>query len=608
MGIRLHLILTLFAAILLAGCRGGETPPLVSLSAQTDAPVTLPPLITSVPLSNTATRAVTTAKTPRPTATRPPTRTPMPTPVENQRATPEPTFTPPPTHTPQPTATPDPVGNWQVPVVDLHWAEKGYYYSTWMNDASIILEGAQLGMIVLDARTGEMLSILTPTPKVIVDDKAWLREPSSAGDFEIACTEAGLAMYHLPDRQLISQSGSLISNCHSVLWNNDASAASFISDAGDVYVWWSDGTPPRLVGKGLGATLSDLALWSPDNKKLLVVGHLISNTEATFNIAYSDGRSVKTTGAIIEVGNQWEGSTTWFTNEIVRNIRGYRYSYEDYYHADSGKFLIRNSIGEGGGQEAFLSPDQRWLVLEASPNADRWEDLYTFSAEDETLLVLYDLKALKKHVWASGQPSHTRSAGTSFEFIGWNADSSRFYFAHFPFGHLSSDLPTGYLVLDRGSLQTQLVVPNVLYTQPSRDSQHIFMVTAGQIEPNMAYGVQAAVYTLDGKPVTQPQRIAEQLPFDELNPTDFFNEGSYDPYSDLIPSRWNRDSTQVAFAIPGGEVWLMGTDGSVQLLLSDLPFVEEYWQEDVRFSWPPEGNFLFFRWGDHAWIAQIHGP
>ena len=514
-----------------------------------------------------------------------------------------------PTHTPQPTATPEPVGNWQVPVVDLHWAENGYdSISYWTDSSSVLLESSSLGSVIVNAASGETTLRKNESGDEEYDEDAYFAF-SDDYEYQIACTDAGLEMQRLSDEQLLSQTDIVLDVCYQVLWAGDDSAASFVTNDGEVFVWKIDGSAPYQVGKARPYTL---APWSPDNKKLLVLrgAASMSPSDATFNIIYLDGRPMKETGAIIEAGNEWEPNhITWFTNDIVRNFIGCvipNYCMQDFYHADSGKFLIRNSIGEMGGQEALLSPDERWLVLEAAPNADKWEDLYTFSGEDETYLVLYDLKSLRKLIWAKGQPDFSGSGGLSFQFIGWSADSRQFYFTHYPFGNLSTGLPFGYTSLDRSSMKMQLLIPSVLYTQFSRDRQHIFMVTAEQTEPNMAYGVQAAVYTLDGKPVTQPQRIAEQLPFDELNPTDFFNEGSYDPYSDLIPSRWNRDSTQVAFAIPGGEVWLMGTDGSVQLLLSDLPFVEEYWQEDVRFSWPPEGNFLFFRWGDHAWIARLH--
>ena len=223
-------------------------------------------------------------------------------------------------------------------------------------------------------------------------------------------------------------------------------------------------------------------------------------------------------------------------------------------------------------------------------------------------LLLYDLKSFRKLIWAKGEHAELDDASMSFQFVGWSTDSRQFYFVHYPFANLSTGLPTGYTRLDRSSLKTQVIIPNVLYTQPSRDRQYVFIVSAERIEPDIAYNVQAAVYTLDGTPVTRLQSIAAELTFDELNPTDFYNAGGYSPHPDLFPSRWNQDSTAVAYALPSGEVWQMGTDGSVQLLVSGLPFPEEYWQEEVSFSWSPEGHYLLFRWGDHAWIAQVGNP
>jgi hypothetical protein len=343
----------------------------------------------------------------------------------------------------------------------------------------------------------------------------------------------------------------------------------------------------------------------------LALDRVLYADEATFNIVYPDGKPMHITRAVIEAGNNWgPENLTWLTNDIVWSIRGCvlpNYCLQDYYHAESGKFLIRNEVNDGGGQDAVLSPDQRWLVMEVSPYADNWGKRYTYDVQ-ETLLVLYDLKLLEKHVWTEAGPYRgSYYPGVSFEFIGWHADSSQFYFAYYPFGNLSADLPVGYSALDPNTLKTRQMIPDVVFTSLSPDGLSILIITADRIENHMAFNLKGAVYTLDGKPVTETQPIAEQLEFDALNPTDFFDQGSYIANFDPIPARWNKYSTEVVFAGPGGDVWLMSTNGETRQIASDLP-VGGRWQENVSLGWSPNGQFLLIRWGTRGWIAQIHNP
>ena len=107
--------------------------------------------------------------------------------------------------------------------------------------------------------------------------------------------------------------------------------------------------------------------------------------------------------------------------------------------------------------------------------------------------------------------------------------------------------------------------------------------------------------------MVNPQLIAEQLPFDELHPTDFYSESDYDPYPDLIPAQWNTDSTEIIFTGPEGKIWLMSASGESRRIGSNLP-LKENWQEDVILSWSPGGQFLLIRWGDNGWLARIHNP
>ena len=551
--------------------------------------------------------------TAHPTATPRPTNTPQPRPTRTN--TPQPTHT----HTSTPLPTLAPVGNWLMPAIELQLAPatkvEGWNsylppYANWVDDRSVAVKDQEKNIVIVDAYSEEVISVATPTPYATadLDYQHWLSTPSRTEDFEIVCSETGLEMIRLPSRELISHSNLPVSRCRFVNWASNGSAASFITDQEEVFIWRTDGTDPYQVGDGW------YGIWSPDSDKLLIINSIPARNPdvATFNIAYADGKPMRITGAVIETGNQWElpGSLIWFTNDIVRNKKGCvipNYCYQDYYHAESGKFLIRNDIFDIGGQEAVLSPDQRWLAMEVLSNAENWDELYAANADTSTRWILYDLKHLTSHTWTKAKPGLRSSPGLCIEFVGWSADSSQFYFVYYPFSYRSTDLPAGYSRLDRNTLKTRLLVPNVIFTKLSPDSQFIFIVTAERIEEQMAYGVKAAIYTLEGEPITEPQFFADQLQFEALHPTDFYKAGSYDSHPDPIPVQWNHNSAEIVFAGPNGDLWLQNTNGETIQIVSALP-VEPYWQEKVRFSWSPDGRLLLFHWGQRAWIIQIHQP
>jgi hypothetical protein len=525
-----------------------------------------------------------------------------------------PTTAPPPTIKPSntilptnhPLNTPVTTGSWEVPVVEVRqWSEGDYIARGWIDNASIAFEGKDSNTFILD-RTGNLLSWATPTPYPTIGFPQRMSAPSGKGEFEIYCGESGVKMVRLPGRELISQSNLPVGDCISVSWAHDGAAASVVTDQRDVYVWRTDGSEPYWVGQ---AASGSTAKWSSDDHKLLVFDYVPEAGEATFNIVYPDGKSMSITGARIEAGNEWAPENlTWLTEDIARNMIGCvipNYCLHDYYHVATGKFLIRNSIGESGGQNALLSPDQRWLAMEVSPHADVWDERYSFDITEKTLLVLYDLGQQQKLVWAESEPVLPALPGVSFEFIGWSNDSNQFYFVYYPLGRLSTDLPAGYTRLDRNTLKTELLVPNVVYSKLSPDGQFIFIVTAEQIEEQTAYGLSAGIFTLDGRSVEQVS-LADQLEFEVLAPTDFYNQEDFDPYPDLIPAEWNDRAIEIVFSDPEGDLWLMSTIGEKEKIASSLP--SENLQENPGFFWSPNGVHLLILWGEHAWVAQIHKP
>jgi len=437
----------------------------------------------------------------------------------------------------------------------------------------------QINIYQIDALAGKVVAIATPDYSTFF---AALTQKSE--NYEIECSDQGQKMYHLPDRQLVSEASLLASSCYSVEWAKNEAAASLVSDEGDVYVWRTDGTAPFVVGSAMP---SSGAAWSPNSSQLVVTSLTTEGGSGTFNIAYLDGKPMQITGATIEAGNGWDPTNVlWLTNTIVQNMRqcgdgGACLSYS-YYDANTGKYLIGYIVDAhlGEGQFALLSPNEQWLALDTYLNEDVWEQRYSY---ENRVMVLYDLKNHKKHVWANGDDSYA--------FSGWASDSREFYFVRYPFEGQKPGTLLGLIALDPFTLKTKVVIPNVLLASESPDHNSIFVIPAATIRTWQAIQLQAAVYTPAGKRITPLQDVANHLDFENLG-------------SVLIPSEWSHKSNQVVFADSSGNLWLFNSEGKSTRLASSLP--TEEWPEETAFKWSPDDRRLFVYRAHRAWVVTIN--
>lgn len=527
---------------------------------------------------------------PLPTATSTPPRNPTSTSTRLPAPTRRPTFTPTSPATNSPTRTPLPTVAWTLPAIEIDGWLSGAY-ATWESNLSIRAASFPT-TIYVDALSGRVTSVATATPF----PEGLYRGPPSAksAHFEITCSEGDLQLHRLPERTLLGEAPILVSYCNSVQWARDESAASIVSDDGSVFVWRRDGTAPYVVGQALPTTL---APWSPDSSRLLLTGHSDSSVlgEATFNIAYPDGRPMLFTGATIEAGNGWEPEFLhWLTDDLIANHRQCGDAgdclFTSIYDATTGEYVAGylTHSGFGVGQGARLSPNSQWLALDTPLDTEDWSQRFEEGYDEYRFLALLDVTTRNRYVWAEGK--------IRIVFSGWTSDSGRFYFLHYPSSSLDVGEPAlsyGLLSLDPLTLQTTVVTANVVWENWSPDHSLIFVATAAVIGPDRAESVHGAIRAADGTPLTPPQFIAASLDLTR-------------PYAQLVSASWSHTSNQLAVADGFGNLWLFSDNGQLMQLASLLPTVES--PSGLTLDWSPDDRRLLVQSGDRAWVVTINTP
>jgi hypothetical protein len=261
----------------------------------------------------------------------------------------------------------------------------------------------------------------------------------------------------------------------------------------------------------------------------------------------------------------------------------------------------------------MLSPDGSWLVSEASESDTIWKPRWERNADSVNEswfgLVVTDLQRLRRSIvieprpFKGVRPTPSEDAppprSDSLKFLGWNVDSDRFYLIYFPVGLPVYELPAGLLVMNPKNGYIEAVVPAVVFGLISPDHEHVFLVTAETIQENRATGMKAAIYRLDGTPITALQPLSASIEYDVLNEMDIYSSNA----TRLISSEWSPDGTQLVYADTGGNIWVMDTTGNTTLLTANLP--KESWDGKAIFSWSPDGQYLLIKSKEYAWIADF---
>lgn len=479
------------------------------------------------------------------------------------------------TRTPRPTST---TVAWSVSWVEFKAVYPYVRYASWIDNSRIKITYGPNRELVVDAASGLELTS-TPYPTSLPgfsEYERYLFSPDGVYVFE--CSDAGLRLLRASDKQIIGQSSIQVFGCYLGDWAGNSSKAVFAADDGAVYIWSvTDSAPRRLeYGRFIWSVR-----WSPDAQRLLLVTFSTQGRAdgAAVFVANLDADSTLDLGIEVEDGNQWDPSNVnWAADEIIVNHRrGLAWYYYAYYDTHTKQLITSAYLDVYLTQGEWQSPDERWLVLDQSG----WESERRFA---------YSMLDLQNRAvsWLSD------GAQTHLDFIGWSGDSSTFYLVSRPVSETAKSNPNtsfGLLALNPETREFTQLFEQAVFASWSPDKHLIWVVFPAKREDG-SLGLNGGIFDPATGTLTGRAFVSDRLLY--ANPAD----------GDLVPVAWSNDGTRLVFSDSSGNLNLLGTDGLVQTLASNLPLSS--WPQDVHYAWSPDDRRLLVQHGDRAWI--VSGP
>jgi hypothetical protein len=77
---------------------------------------------------------------------------------------------------------------------------------------------------------------------------------------------------------------------------------------------------------------------------------------------------------------------------------------------------------------------------------------------------------------------------------------------------------------------------------------------------------------------------------------------SFSIFPAAIPIAWSHDNQYVSVSDHFGQVKLLGVDGSVELLLDEIPEIND---DHVTLNWSPDDQHLLVSTRNRAWIVSM---
>jgi hypothetical protein len=515
----------------------------------------------------TRTLAPTLTQTPTPSQTLAPSATFTPT----RRPTRRPTITIALTRTPIPptaTATSAPV-NWLVnwPVAETNSSE--LFFWPWENGNTLVInhEGEYFHVTVDENGLSTPFPEPTSTPFL---ENTYRLSPNKTFALECSLADEKIRLYRVQGIQLIGEL-DVPPNFYCVAhWKNNESAVAFTSATGEIYVWYTNNAPPKLLGQG---GFGSIVTWSPNQQMLLVV-----TSVNTFKIVYEDGRPELDPGVDVAFSRNTDLPTlSWFTDEIlfdyVHEVPS-MCSDERYFYAIAGETLTQWADCDGSKQVPLASQNRRWFISDQS---------YAWEEERETnLYTIYDFKNRTETILAETDISY-------LELLQWRDDSSKVYLLSRPIDATAPpnpSLPSGLLALDPNTRQFTPLIPGAMYATLNPQQTHAFTLL-----PENGH-LTAALYTLSGDLLATFQPVTDEIPY--LTP----GEGL------PIPTAWSNNGTRIIFSDVWGDLWLADTSGALTQLADNLGFDLAY-PHQPRFSWSPDDSHLLITFNDRAWVVTV---
>ncbi len=478
------------------------------------------------------------------------------------------------TRTPRPTST---TVAWSVSWVEFKAVYPYVRYASWIDNSRIKLTYGPYREFVVDAASGLELTS-TPYPTSIPgfsEYERYLFSPDGVYVFE--CSDVGLRLLRASDKQVIGQSSIQVLGCYLGDWAGDSSKAAFPTNYGAIYIWSVIDSAPRHLEYSRFAWS---VRWSPDGQRLLLVTSSAQGRAdgAAVYIVNQEADSTLDLGIEVEDGNHWDPSyVNWATDEIIVNHRrGLTWYYYAYYDIHTRQLITSASLDEFQTQGERRSPNNRWFVLDQSG----WPSERRFAYN------MLDLQTRTVRWLSDGTQTH-------LDFIGWSDDSSTFYLVSRPVSETAksnSNTPFGLLALNPGTHEFTQLFEQAVFASWSPDKHLMWVVFPAKREDG-SLGLDGGIFAPATGTLTGRAFVSDHVLY--ANPAE----------GDLVPVAWSNDGTRLVFGDSRGNLNLLGTDGLVQTLASNLPHIP--WPQDVHHAWSPDDRRLLVQHGDRAWIVNV---
>jgi hypothetical protein len=439
----------------------------------------------------------------------------------------------------------------------------------WETDQVAYLDSFDTGRWWIEATTGQDFDPASYPTSPAVETEPPPKWFSPNKEYVVECSPEAVQLYATANQRLISQSDLKV-DCSDpqIVWAPTSSIVTLLA-RDDAYFWRTDGSAPRKLGL---ANSNLWVVWSPDGTRLLLISGLLPDSDnRSFDLVDTNGRSLL--AKPVEIF--WKiFHVEWRTKEVFSIYYGCGTlcSFEEYYDGYTGR-LLTNTVKFGRDfQTAAPSPDGAWMVIDHQSDYD-----------------LFDLHTKQIFTLAN-------SSNTYLRFSRWSPDSSTFYLVSRPTSRTAisnQKTPFGLLALNPRTKVFNVIFKQAMEVQWSPEQQLMWIVfPARQAEGSL--GLAGGIFNPANTQLTGHEFISDQVLY--TNPT----EGS------LVPAAWSNDGTRVVFGDSRGNLRLFNTNGTLQLLASNLP--TEPWPKDVHYAWAPHDQNLLVQYGAQAWIVSVPNP
>jgi hypothetical protein len=462
-----------------------------------------------------------------------------------------------------PTASSGP--QWQVNAVEIpDWLVGDTF---WKNEHGLEMSSSRTQIDLHPNSSQEAVAMLQPIQQLGIPEPLYF---SPRDKYVLSCGSDRWTIFQTSDAR---PEGNWKSNgkvCSSVQWAQDESVVAILTDnPAQILVWKLDSAYPQVAK--IPGNPGEAMAWSPNSQKLAIAtsdfNSLDPNDEFSYAIVYADGRPPR----ITHTGLGPTDEMFWLTNNIIYTGTSHGCQFFDYIQAETGTDLLNIDWMKCSAttQDAALSPNQRWLVLERTDFL-RWPD---FNQPPKYQYILYDFNTGQSFTLFT-------STDTALDFIGWSADSTKFYM-----NRRSADPATP--LPEEPYSTVNVIDPVTQQFQPLT-----LRLTHAWLSPNGNYllgllKIKGIDYLLffkgDGTQLTAAIPIAP------------------DPTSDLpiqyqISLAWSNDGSRVAYRDGANNLMIISGESDSYRLGSNLP------AGDTQLAWSPDDNLLFVQAGQQAWV------